>query len=557
MKKNTLLTALAVAVTTITLASTVASAVPLFPEEELDLVHLPSLKTRLENADWNYEKGVWDVKAQQIINKIGWAKFKEIYLDKGDVANWNFDNIDTFVNLVDGKVQIDGIMNSVRNGKAYNGNAIFIAKGGFAVGASGVINVGSLGVQAPDININGKVFAQNGIDLQGKNVNVNGALINGVKGEQVLTSKAQADALFDKLVSLDGKYLKGAQIKMNIKTGEIVKDPQSDIKITTENGFKSGANSYMVNHYGDVVLQNNGNRGMELNGKVSALNVKLENNAGNLKATRTASLYANKDIDITNNGGNLWLDDAKIGYGATFTSADGKIQEQLIPNSKNVRITNNGAGILNTTADIYAKNISITGSKGTYSAVGGSLNGDNIQIANQNSNMFVGADMKAKDVNIHQENGDLYLDSKVNLESDGDFNATVDENGNLAVGTDFDVKFNGNSNVRIKKIEERTPAPIPQEENILEEDPTEKTVQPKAMGLLDEPKAMGLLDEPKYTIAPKEVKPVAVQPRKYQSFELDKKAELKYTIEPQIPISSKGIAKYENFTLDAKDVLDK
>ena len=30
--------------------------------------------------------------------------------------------------------------------------------------------------------------------------------------------------------------------------------------------------------------------------------------------------------------------------------------------------------------------------------------------------------------------------------------------------------------------------------------------------------------------AQEEVKPVAVQPRKYQSFELDKKAELKYTI---------------------------
>ena len=282
MKKKALLTALAVAVTTISLTSAVVMA------EVMPAEYAPNPNTRLENAKWDSLKGEWNVKAQQIINKIGWAKFKEIYLDNGDVANWNFDNnMDTFINLVDGKVQINGIMNSVRNGKAYAGNAIFIAKGGFAVGASGVINVGSLGVQAPgaNIDIDGKVFAQNGIDLQGKNVNVNGALINGVKGEQVLTSKAQADALFDKLVSLDGKYFQGAQIKMNIKTGEIVKDPQSDIKITTENGLKTGKSSYMISHYGDVVLENNGNRGMELNGKVSALNVKLENNAGNLKAT--------------------------------------------------------------------------------------------------------------------------------------------------------------------------------------------------------------------------------------------------------------------------------
>ncbi len=51
--------------------------------------------------------------------------------------------------MVDNRVIINGLVNSVRGENFYNGKAIFISPNGMAVGSTGVINVGALGVYAP------------------------------------------------------------------------------------------------------------------------------------------------------------------------------------------------------------------------------------------------------------------------------------------------------------------------------------------------------------------------------------------------------------------------
>lgn len=85
---------------------------------------------------------------------IGYRKYNNFVLDKGDVANliYQYGNKDigTFVNLVDNKININGIVNSVRNGNFYNGKAVFVSPNGMVVGASGVLNVGSLSVYTPN-----------------------------------------------------------------------------------------------------------------------------------------------------------------------------------------------------------------------------------------------------------------------------------------------------------------------------------------------------------------------------------------------------------------------
>ena len=185
--------------------------------------------------------GVYNITPSALINgsDIGYRKYNDFYLDKGDVANliykYGATDISTFVNLVDNKININGLVNTIRNGNFYNGKAIFVSPNGMVVGASGVLNVGSLGVYTPSsqiydnykknptanmtaltesnngkpITINGKVIAANDVTLSGGKVTVGkgGGIIAGVNESKMTTfgkgENAQADALFNQLVNTD------------------------------------------------------------------------------------------------------------------------------------------------------------------------------------------------------------------------------------------------------------------------------------------------------------------------------------------------------------------
>ena len=185
--------------------------------------------------------GVYNIDPERTTGTVGYRKYENFTLDKGDKANLNFigeitedgvkksRDIDSFVNLVQNKVNINGVLNSVRDGAYYNGHAIFITPGGFVVGSSGVVNVGQLSVATPtaakwdslmekwaisdpeeitetsgyhmigkeigalrtsnsgaaDVEINGHVFTANGAYLSGKNVALNGKMVNGLKTNNV------------------------------------------------------------------------------------------------------------------------------------------------------------------------------------------------------------------------------------------------------------------------------------------------------------------------------------------------------------------------------------
>ena len=178
----------------------------------------------------NGNNGIYDIHPGAVIpgTDIGYKKYENFNLSKGDIANliykYGADNIETFINLVDNKININGIVNSMRDGNFYNGKAIFVSPNGMIVGASGVLNVGSLGVYTPtdvtynryknnpsadltalqasnsgkEITINGKVLAANDVTLQGGKISVgkDGGIIAGVNEKQMLAmaSHQQADA---------------------------------------------------------------------------------------------------------------------------------------------------------------------------------------------------------------------------------------------------------------------------------------------------------------------------------------------------------------------------
>ncbi len=202
----------------------------------------------------------YDITPQKIISgDTGFRHYTNFNLSQGDIANLIYsNNMSKFVNLVDNRIYINGILNTLSSsGSFYNGSAIFVSPMGMVVGASGVLNVGSLTAIAPttsnylsylynsmgqseadsaasvlsisspdydgditleslktltseaDIDIQGKIFARGDVELYAKNISVAGdsanqaAIFAGIPNDYDIKMEtlAQANTIFNELVS--------------------------------------------------------------------------------------------------------------------------------------------------------------------------------------------------------------------------------------------------------------------------------------------------------------------------------------------------------------------
>lgn len=260
-------------------------------------------------------------------NGTGFRHYQDFNLGQGDVANLNFADINTFVNMVDNQVVINGIVNSVRGNGFYNGKAVFISPNGMVVGASGVLNVGSLGVYAPNsidytnlknspsaatlaeatenasnggapITINGKVITAGNVDLVGGQIDIakNAGIVGGVNLNQmtIQTSEQQATALFNNLVNTD-----------NLANGNnFTSDATGQIRITSNKGVNVAGN--IVNYatggeYQDANSTNysgiliNSHNGSTPDGDAITTGINVSGNIVNTKGL----------VEFNNNGGDL------------------------------------------------------------------------------------------------------------------------------------------------------------------------------------------------------------------------------------------------------------
>ena len=220
-------------------------------------------------------------------NGFGFKHYDSFNLTQGDIANLIMEGgIDKFVNLVNQQIQIHGVLNSILNGDI-GGHVIFVSPNGMVVGASGVLNVGSLTAIAPtaqayntyiansalsgalpegythennlavlkssdmgnDIVINGKIIARDGVELIGQRVNIGNTADNkagivagvdndavttsGMKINQKLATTEAAGKLFDALVN--NKVQNGAGFGKDAN-GNIVITAQS-VKTATVSGI--------------------------------------------------------------------------------------------------------------------------------------------------------------------------------------------------------------------------------------------------------------------------------------------------------------------------------
>lgn len=172
-------------------------------------------KTQLAGGGIQY-----DIYNQQVNKGSALNKFTDFGIGQKDVANLQLDKVDRQINLVQNRIEIDGVVNAIKDNKI-GGDVYFFSNAGIAVGANGVFNVGRLtlgtnttygeglyngGMEShlqktaaeqakavaggSDITLKGKVYAEGDVVLGAGSVNV--------KGGEIRTHRNNADTYADK-----------------------------------------------------------------------------------------------------------------------------------------------------------------------------------------------------------------------------------------------------------------------------------------------------------------------------------------------------------------------
>ena len=141
---------------------------------------LNAMATDITGVKPDIDGHTYNVRPDGYHGDIGFKKYENFNVSQGDVVNMIFQyfqsggsvdadgithyfktqDVSTFVNLVQNQINIQGVVNALQseNGGLSNGHLIFVSPGGMVVGASGVLNVGSLSVYTPDSNSFNKFY---------------------------------------------------------------------------------------------------------------------------------------------------------------------------------------------------------------------------------------------------------------------------------------------------------------------------------------------------------------------------------------------------------------
>ena len=249
------------------------------------------------------------------LNTTGFRKYEKFDLTKGDNANFIMNNLSQFVNLVDSKVGINGLVNTVNSDSSKsNGGLVFVTPDGFVVGANGVLNVGSISVYTPTQEGYNALSNQLSGAIAGTNQTVNfdpstlsiGSGIITINGKIVSNGNINFNANSIK-IGKDGRVISGLSadntfISYDKETG--------NIEITdAENLFNTLVNSGKINNNSTTITYNTNGGDIELGGlsenKNGNINLNLQ--GGNVVNTSISDtlLKSSGDINITAQGGSV------------------------------------------------------------------------------------------------------------------------------------------------------------------------------------------------------------------------------------------------------------
>ena len=438
--------------------------------------------------------GVFNITPDKLNGEVGYRKYDNFNLSAGDIANLiykygNSRDINTFINLVQNGVKIDGILNTMRDGNFYNGQAVFITPGGMAVGASGVLNVGSLSVITPtndaynslkgeyasnnfaninnissllnkssnvgNISIDGKILAREGVQLRGGQINVgaNGAIVNGITSTQAFTDRAtaatQAEALFNNLVNTNGIKTASAFTK-NGSNIQIKSSTGVDIAGKVINGAADASGITSAQGNSGVFITNSGSNGTKISGLVQSTHeLNVFNKAGDMTINGTLK-NEGANLNVSNKGGNVTIGgtlSSDRDIAVTNNSSTGSLAFSGTAKGANANFVNEGAGGMNVTG-------AVSGTKARFINRGGKLVIANTadKVAADRVDVVNYGDGGASIGGINAENGLYVVNHKGNLSVDGHVttgdDATIsirnaETAGKLAVGSNGHVDGKG------------------------------------------------------------------------------------------------------------------
>lgn len=438
--------------------------------------------------------GVFNITPDKLNGEVGYRKYDNFNLSAGDIANLiykygNSRDINTFINLVQNGVKIDGILNTMRDGNFYNGQAVFITPGGMAVGASGVLNVGSLSVITPtndaynslkgeyasnnfaninnissllnkssnvgNISIDGKILAREGVQLRGGQINVgaNGAIVNGITSTQAFTDRAtaatNAEALFNNLVNTNGIKTASAFTK-NGSNIQIKSSTGVDIAGKVINGAADASGITSAQGNSGVFITNSGSNGTKISGLVQSTHeLNVFNKAGDMTINGTLK-NEGANLNVSNKGGNVAIGgtlSSDRDIAVTNNSSTGSLAFSGTAKGANANFVNEGAGGMNVTG-------AVSGTKARFINRGGKLVIANTadKVAADRVDIVNYGDGGASIGGINAENGLYVVNHKGNLSVDGHVttgdDATIsirnaETAGKLAVGSNGHIDGQG------------------------------------------------------------------------------------------------------------------
>lgn len=438
--------------------------------------------------------GVFNITPDKLNGEVGYRKYDNFNLSAGDIANLiykygNSRDINTFINLVQNGVKIDGILNTMRDGNFYNGQAVFITPGGMTVGASGVLNVGSLSVITPtndaynslkgeyasnnfaninnissllnkssnvgNISIDGKILAREGVQLRGGQINVgaNGAIVNGITSTQAFTDRAtaatRAEALFNNLVNTNGIKTASAFTK-NGSNIQIKSSTGVDIAGKVINGAADASGITSAQGNSGVFITNSGSNGTKISGLVQSTHeLNVFNKAGDMAINGTLK-NEGANLNVSNKGGNVAIGgtlSSDRDIAVTNNSSTGSLAFSGTAKGANANFVNEGAGGMNVTG-------AVSGTKARFINRGGKLVIANTadKVAADRVDVVNYGDGGASIGGINAENGLYVVNHKGNLSVDGHVttgdDATIsirnaETAGKLAVGSNGHIDGQG------------------------------------------------------------------------------------------------------------------
>ena len=442
----------------------------------------------------NGNNGVFNITPDKLNGEVGYRKYDNFNLSAGDIANLiykygNSRDINTFINLVQNGVKIDGILNTMRDGNFYNGQAVFITPGGMTVGASGVLNVGSLSVITPtndaynslkgeyasnnfaninnissllnkssnvgNISIDGKILAREGVQLRGGQINVgaNGAIVNGITSTQAFTDRAtaatRAEALFNNLVNTNGIKTASAFTK-NGSNIQIKSSTGVDIAGKVINGAADASGITSAQGNSGVFITNSGSNGTKISGLVQSTHeLNVFNKAGDMAINGTLK-NEGANLNVSNKGGNVAIGgtlSSDRDIAVTNNSSTGSLAFSGTAKGANANFVNEGAGGMNVTGVV-------SGTKARFINRGGKLVIANTadKVAADRVDVVNYGDGGASIGGINAENGLYVVNHKGNLSVDGHVttgdDATIsirnaETAGKLAIGSNGHIDGQG------------------------------------------------------------------------------------------------------------------